>query len=349
LLLQELVQSYRPKNVPEVLAAKAGEFWSKMTQSPNESVDSYYNRFHEPLDDLDQADNKISTSSAMRHFIFTLGTEFTPIQNNYRIGNLPEAWKTTHWPSLLILCRDFYNSVNPKGLLSTSDKDATTDSFNQRMAQQKKVKEWLLNPLQYCKEIEKEQQKYPGKCIYHLSKTHSTDSCHIKIECEKLASTKRKPGNSSTPTSSTSGHLHHMQGDEDFEAAISAEPDTENMNVLDNDTNADSLPYFARMTNHYLRLVNSSSQSLSSPRHDTPFPVIADSGANFHMFRDKTLFETLSPASGTVLLGDGTTSLKIKGIGTVKCKVGDNVLVIEQFYARVCASLALSFAYSTIF
>jgi hypothetical protein len=37
----------------------------------------------------------------------------------------------------------------------------------------------------------------------------------------------------------------------------------------------------------------------------------------------------LSPASGTVLLGDGTTSLKIKGIGTVKCKVGDNVLVIE--------------------
>ncbi len=94
-------------------------------------MDSYYNRFHELLDDLDQADDKISTSSAMRHFIFTLGTEFTPIQNNYRIGNLLEAWKTTHWPSLLILCCDFYNSVNPKGLLSTSDKDATTDSFNQ--------------------------------------------------------------------------------------------------------------------------------------------------------------------------------------------------------------------------
>jgi hypothetical protein len=28
LLLQELVQSYRPKNVPEIIAAKTGEFWS---------------------------------------------------------------------------------------------------------------------------------------------------------------------------------------------------------------------------------------------------------------------------------------------------------------------------------
>jgi len=29
LLLQELVQTYQPKHVPEVLAAKAGEFWSQ--------------------------------------------------------------------------------------------------------------------------------------------------------------------------------------------------------------------------------------------------------------------------------------------------------------------------------
>jgi len=39
LLLQELVQTYKPKNVPEVLAAKAGEFWSKIKRAPNESVD----------------------------------------------------------------------------------------------------------------------------------------------------------------------------------------------------------------------------------------------------------------------------------------------------------------------
>ncbi len=87
LLLQELVQTYKPTNVPEVLAAKAGEFWSKLKRSNGESVDSYYNRFRELLDDLDQADDKISTKSAMRHFIFTLGTEFEAIQNNYHIGN----------------------------------------------------------------------------------------------------------------------------------------------------------------------------------------------------------------------------------------------------------------------
>jgi hypothetical protein len=43
LLLQELVQTYKPKNVPEVLAAKAGEFWSQIKRTPHESVDSYYN------------------------------------------------------------------------------------------------------------------------------------------------------------------------------------------------------------------------------------------------------------------------------------------------------------------
>jgi hypothetical protein len=124
LLLQELVQTYKPTNVPEVLAAKAGEFWSKLKRSNGESVDSYYNRFRELLDDLDQADDKISTKSAMRHFIFTLGTEFEAIQNNYRIGNLPAEWNTLHWPSLLILCRNYYHSVNPKGIIS-SDKDSS--------------------------------------------------------------------------------------------------------------------------------------------------------------------------------------------------------------------------------
>jgi len=39
----------------------------------------------------------------MHHFIFTLGSEFESIQNNYRIGCLPLEWQTTHWPSLLVL------------------------------------------------------------------------------------------------------------------------------------------------------------------------------------------------------------------------------------------------------
>ncbi len=48
------------------------------------------------------------------------------------------------------------------------------------------------------------------------------------------------------------------------------------------------------------------------------FPVIADSGANYHMFKDREFFETISPASGTVLLGDGKTTLSIQGVGTIK-------------------------------
>jgi len=47
LLLHELHQMYKPKNVPEVIAAKTAEFWSKMNRSNTESVDNYYNRFHE--------------------------------------------------------------------------------------------------------------------------------------------------------------------------------------------------------------------------------------------------------------------------------------------------------------
>jgi hypothetical protein len=70
LLLQELVQTYRPKHVPEVFAAKAGEFWSQTKRLPTESVGSYYNRFQELLDELSHADDQISTNSAMHHFFY---------------------------------------------------------------------------------------------------------------------------------------------------------------------------------------------------------------------------------------------------------------------------------------
>jgi hypothetical protein len=138
------------------------------------------------LDDLNQADDKISTKSAMRQFLFTFGSDFAAIQTNYRIGNLPSEWYTTDWPTLLVLCRDYYNSVNLKGIIM-SDNGTTmnNDSYATRMAQQKKVRQWFLNPNKYCKEIEKEQRCYPDKCIYHLTKSHLTDKCTVRIECEK--------------------------------------------------------------------------------------------------------------------------------------------------------------------
>ncbi len=142
-LHQELVQTYCPKHVPEVLAAKAGEFRSQTKRQPNESVDSYYNRFQELLEELSHADDQISTKSAMRHFIFTLGPKFEPIQNNYRIGCLPSNWQTTHWPSLSVLWRDFFHSVNPKGLSSVSITGNHTLSTADRNAQHKKVKKLL--------------------------------------------------------------------------------------------------------------------------------------------------------------------------------------------------------------
>jgi hypothetical protein len=77
----------------------------------SESIDSYYNRFHELLEDLSDADEPIALKSEIHQFVFTLGPEFETIQNNFCIGNLPSAWNTLDWPTLL--CRDYYNSVKP--------------------------------------------------------------------------------------------------------------------------------------------------------------------------------------------------------------------------------------------
>jgi len=60
------------------------------------------------------------------------------------------------------------------------------------------------------------------------------------------------------------------------------------------------------------------------------YPVIADSGANYHMFKEREFFETLRPATGSVILGDGTTTVSIKGIGTVKCTVDSHLLTIPN-------------------
>jgi hypothetical protein len=38
----------------------------------------------------------------------------------------------------------------------------------------------------------------------------------------------------------------------------------------------------------------------------------------------------LTPASGRVILGDGTTTLDIKGVGTVRCMIGPNMLRIPN-------------------
>lgn len=112
LLLQELAQMYNPKNVPEVIATKTGEFWSNTKQSPYESIYAYYNRFHDFLDELSEAVKPILTKSAICHFIFILRSEFEAIQINFCFRNLQLEWNTQERPKMLVLCRDYHNSVN---------------------------------------------------------------------------------------------------------------------------------------------------------------------------------------------------------------------------------------------
>ncbi len=148
--------------MPEIIAAKTGEFWTHLKRHPHETVDNYYNRFHEFLDDLLEAEEPISTKSAIRHFIFTLGPEFEQIQNNYRIGNLPQDWNTQDWPTLLVLCRNYSHSVNPQGF---SKRDSNTKHNNptsngDRAHHHKKIRSWFLNPEKYKNELIAEQKKH---------------------------------------------------------------------------------------------------------------------------------------------------------------------------------------------
>jgi len=326
MLLQELHHMYKPKNVPEVITAKTAEFWSKMKRANSETIDCYYNRFHELLDEINDFRETVTKGDAIRHFNFTLGSDFESIQNNYCINNLPQAWKNDDWPTLLILCRDYYNFLHPNGPPTKKESqffDNVFASKQDRLSHQKKIKAWFMNPGKFKKELESEQQKYVGKCIYHLCETHSTMNCNVKRECEKLLATKTSALSSSAET----GQLHYIT-DELFEDATSESEDVVDSAVLTNDTNEASLHYFACVTNHYLHLFKSS--TTVNPRHAMQYPIIADSGTNYPMFRDPEFFESIAHASGRVIVGDGETTLDIKGIGTVKLQFGDSVISVDN-------------------
>jgi hypothetical protein len=258
------------------------------------------------------------TKSAIQQFIFTLGPEFETIQNNFRIGNLPPEWHTEDWPTLLVLCRNYSNSVNSQALLKCDHPKPTggSDGTNHdRANHHKKVRKWFLNPSKFKTEMEAEQQKCPGKCIYHLTDSHPTETCSIKKECDRILA-QRSNGNPNSTTngnvgSPSAGQLSNVK-EAIPEESIEELDDSEAMiDSEHNDTNDSDLFYFARMTNHYLRLAKSSSIKPIQGRHTMEFPIIADSGANFHMFKEIEFFETLTPAKGKVILGDGTTTLNI--------------------------------------
>jgi len=156
------------------------------------------------------------------------------IQNQYQIGNLPSEWKTTHWPTLLVLCRDFYNSVNSSGIHPRENsQDGTSDCIAQHC---RKIKQWFLNPITYCKEIAAEQPKHPDQCIYHLSASHPTETCHVKIDCDKRANSKKSVTPSSTSTTAvSSGQLRHITEEVFEDAAAVADCDSKEDLVTPND------------------------------------------------------------------------------------------------------------------
>ncbi|MFN9955435.1 MAG: hypothetical protein ACK55I_20245, partial [bacterium] len=122
----------------------------------------------------------------------------------------------------------------PQGL---SKRDSTNTNSNQNATfdiatHQKKVKEWFISPIKFCKEIADEQAKYSGKCLYHLTKSHQTCDCFILKEGDKTGST------SKSSTSVTTGQLRHISeevADEIVEESIEDSPEE-----LGNDTNEDS-------------------------------------------------------------------------------------------------------------
>jgi len=251
LLLQELHQMYKPKCVPEVIAAKTVEFWRHTKRSSSESVDEYYNRFQALLDKNNEEIETITTKNAVCQFIFALGGEFEPLQNSFRLGTILDEWKTQDWPSLLVLCWDFYNSVNPKG--PTVKRDHDCDPFSEFQLDRasdhkKKMCLWFSNPNKYKNDIDSEQKRYPGRCLYHLTKTHSSDDCHIKKECDKVLAAKKSNSNTSVATGSqsgtTTGQLRHLT-EEAFEDAIDLDPKDESYDTISNDTNGVDLLYFA--------------------------------------------------------------------------------------------------------
>ncbi len=340
--------SFKPKCVPEVIAAKTVEFWGQTKRSSHESVDEYYNRFQELLDEINEEVESISPKNAIRQFIFTLGDEFIPVQNSFRLGTVSDEWKTQDWPSLLVLCRDFYNSVNPKGPTTKRDRDRERDPFTElqvdRASHHKKIRLWWSNPTKYKSELSLEQHKYSGRCMYHLTKSHTSVDCHVKKECDRvLAAARRSSSNTAVSSDSNNGQLRHLT-EEVFEDAVDQDNDVSYVETT-NDTNEVDLLYFARVSNHYLRLVRNDPSKISESRHKMKFPIIIDSGANFHMFKDKEFFSKILPAAGKVILGDGITSLPIEGVGTVKCLIGSQVLIIDN----VCYVPSLSESIYSLF
>jgi hypothetical protein len=169
------------------------------------------------------------------------------LQNLYRIDNLPPAWRTTSWPTLLAPCHDIYHSVNPKGI--NNRETSNTFDYNTRMAQQRRFASGSYSLQNFAKKLKRNKESIKDSNVKSFSQN-----------------------------SSTVGQLCHVT-EELYEDAVDDAEASNDIHDESNDTNETDLLYFSRMTNHYLCLVKSSTHV--NIRHSMQYPVIADSGANF--------------------------------------------------------------------
>ncbi len=50
------------------------------------------------------------------------------------------------------------------------------------------------------------------------------------------------------------------------------------------------------------------------------------------MFKDREFFMSLTPTQGQVILGDSKTAVSIHGVGTVTCRIGQDIFKIEDVH-----------------
>jgi hypothetical protein len=102
--------------------------------------------------------------------------------------------------------------------------------------------------------MEAEQAKHPGKCLYHLTKSHPTCDCYIKKECEKLVAARKPVSLSLTSGSPATSQLHNIKEAEIMDEEI-LEDDIADMLPDSNDINKEDLFDHVHIKNHYLQLV----------------------------------------------------------------------------------------------
>jgi spore coat protein CotF len=114
-----------------------------------------------------------------------------------------------------------------------------------RTAHHKKIKSYFLNPIWYKSELEAEQKKHAGKCVYHLSKTHTTENCHVKKECDKVFASRSTSSSTASASNNSTGQLRHLTEDV-FEDACGDHIE-DSIEDESNDANEESLNYFSRV------------------------------------------------------------------------------------------------------